>query len=134
MGSAFKPRSLHVLSQQPRFPLLLTPHAATSESCETQQSCPSPSFLTLFSGSLVTSVDVLGLALETLQDLAAADPQTVAIPHFLFSPGSDNLCILNPQKAYPRAQALGPEGLDSNPASITCQLCGHLSESQLPHL
>lgn len=54
----------------------------------------SPSLLTLFSGSLVPSVDVLGLALETLQDLAAADPQIVAIPHFLFPPGSDNLGIV----------------------------------------
>ena len=91
MGSAFKPGSLHVLSQQPRFSLLLTPHVRV---VKYSKAAHSPSLLTLFSGSLVPSVDVLGLALETLQDLAAADPQIVAIPHFLFPPGSDNLCIV----------------------------------------
>lgn len=37
--------------------------------------------------------------------------------------------LLDPQKACPRAWALGTEGLNSDAASLSCQLCGHLSES-----
>lgn len=64
---------------------------ATSEFPESSKAAHIPVVTYTTHGSLLPSEDVLALALEALQDLAPADPQIMAIAHFLFPEGRDDM-------------------------------------------
>ena len=92
-----------------------------------------PSLLTLFSGSHVPEFRRCpGPGIRDPWRPGPCRPTDGGRPTFSFLSGQCQSMLgllLDPQKACPRARALGTEDLNSEAASLACQLCGHLSES-----
>lgn len=135
---SLNPISLHVRSRWPRFPLLLMPHGAASGFSEMQPSARVPPLTYTSQGSPSASEHVLPFSTALRPSKTRPLHPGRSGPCHIFSPlqavTMSVLFNLNPQMAYFRAGSLGPEGPDSNPASIICQPSVRLSGSQTPHL